>query len=540
MSFYLNYSTPVIWSPDEMNYFLGSQKFIENGNININNPLNEKYDTCVFNYGFTVFKNRLEQYPGGFSGSILFYSIIMFIFGDSAFFFVSPLFGAIGVVAIYFITREIFNSRYLGIFAALILFTTPVWIRWSTEHYNNVPAATFFLLSFLSLVVLKKYLRYFISGVFLSIAILLRLPSLLFMLPFLLLLYTGSTKKRQYLLFFTPIIFTLLLILPLLKLIMYGDPFFIPFNHIYHYPCIESQSYMPHYSYHHFWFGSAERDAILHSFYFFFTQNFASLFLPFSVFGLFLLFRERKEISVFIFFVFLILLLFHGRAYEGYGFGRATLQSSFVRYMLPAYGLLPIGFACLIKRIFKIISNKKYISALLTIYIITTLSFTITYYDYGLDMFEGYRNDHIAIRNKIDSMIEPESIIITDLVCLVASTLHHKNIIYYPYIPQEIRDNEIKRFLTMAFEERKNIYFVGAMYKGSRYQKENLLLLNSLDNEFKVIKLNEVCCIKIYRIGRSFPTSIIEKLYETDILNNLSKPSHICSTFASINLHYNI
>jgi len=174
MSFYLNYSTPVIWSPDEMNYFLGSQKFIENGTVNVNNPLNEKYDTCVFQYSFTVFKNKSEQYPLGFSGSVLFYSIIMFIFGDSAFFLVSPLLGAIGIVAIYFVTREILKSRYLGIFAALILFTTPIWIRWSTEHYNNIPMTTFFLLSFLCIVALKKGMGYFISGVFLSTAIFLR------------------------------------------------------------------------------------------------------------------------------------------------------------------------------------------------------------------------------------------------------------------------------------------------------------------------------------------------------------------------------
>jgi len=501
MSFYLNYSTPVIWSPDEMNYFLASEKFLENGNVNVNNPLNEEYSTCVFNYGFTVFKNRSEQYPGGFSGSVLFYSIITLIFGDSAFFLVSPLFGAIGVVAIYFITREIFNSRYLGIFAALILFTTPIWIRWSTEHYNNLPTATFFLLSFLSLVTLKKDLRYLISGVFLSIAIFLRLPSLILTLPFLLFLYIESTKKRQYLLFLSPIIFTLLIILPLLKLIMYGDPFFIPFNYIHNYPCFKLQSYAPIQLYHHFWFASAERNAILYNSYFFFTKNFASLFLPFSLLGLILLFKERKNVSIFIFLVLLILLLFHGRGYGGYGAGgRETLQSSFLRYILPAYGLLPIGFACLVKKIFKKIPGKKYISALLAIFIITTLSFTITYPDYGLDMFEEYRNTHIAIGNKIDSMIEPESIIITDLVCLVPSVLHHENIIYYPKIPQEIRHDEIERVLKMALEYNKKIHFVGAMYEGSEIEKEDRAMLNLLGEEFKITKLDGVYYIEVYII----------------------------------------
>ena len=501
-SFYIHYSTPILWSPDEMSYFLSSQKFIENGNINVSTPLNEKYGTCAFNYGFTVFKSCTEQYSGIFSGAILFHSIIMFTFGESAFFLVSPLLGTIGVLTIYLTAREIFKSRCLGIFAALNLFTLPIWIRWSTEHYTNIPMTTFFFLSFLSLVALKEDRKYLISGIFLSISILIRLPTLLLIIPFAFYLYMESTKKNQFILFFSPIIVTILLILPFFKWIMYGDPFFLPLDNVNYYPSILLQDAVPLRLYQHFSLALGERNAILQSIYFIFSQNFAYLFFPISFIGLILLYKEKKNISLFILFVFLLLLVLHGRGYEGYGFGRATLQSTLLRYMLPAYGLLSIGFACLLKNIFKKVRRGKLlVSVFLLIYIVSTLSFTVAYPDYGLNAFEKYRSDHLIINNKIDELIESDSIIICDEVTLVSSTSSHMNIIYYPDIPTQIRDDEIKRIIKMALIDNYSIYFTGGMYEESNWRKENLQMLNSIQDDYKVKKLDEILSIEIYKIS---------------------------------------
>ena len=431
LSFYLNYATEVIWSPDELNYYMGANELIHHGSINLNNPLNEEYESNIFNYGFTIFKNSTEQYPGGFTGSLLFYALIMRVFSTSAFFFVAPVFGAIGVVAICFIVKTIFGSRYLGILAALLLFSTPIWIRWSTEHYNNVPMTTFFLLALLALLALKGNARFLVAGVLLSIAIIIRLPAALLLPPFLLLLVMQQTGRRQYLLFLAPIAFALLVFLPVAKYALYGDPFFLPFNHVHSYPVgLLAEDTSTSVS-QHFAFSSGDRAAIVDATRFFFTKSFPFLFLYPSLVGLLLLFKDRKRYFSLIAAVLVILLVFHGRAYGGFeAGGRESLQSSFLRYMIPVYALLPIGFAYLFKEIAGKITHLKYVAVLLGTIMILMISFTVTYSDYGLDMLEDYRNDRIAIGHKIDSVIEPKSIIITDLVANHDSAINHENIIY--------------------------------------------------------------------------------------------------------------
>jgi len=251
----------------------------------------------------------------------------------------------------------------------------------------------------------------------------------------------------------------------------------------------------------HFAFSSGDRAAIVDAIRFFFTKSFPFLFLYPSLVGLLLLFKDRTRYFFFIALALAILLVFHGRAYGGFeAGGRVSLQSSFLRYMIPVYALLPIGLACLLKEIAEKITRFKYIAVLLGTIMILMISFTVTYSDYGLDMLEELRNDRIDIGHKIDSVVAPESIIITDLVALPACAMHHENIIFYPDIPEEIRIDEITRVLRMVLVEHR-VFFIGSMYVGSDTTQQNTELLNHLGEEFAITKSDEIRHIEIHEIN---------------------------------------
>jgi 4-amino-4-deoxy-L-arabinose transferase-like glycosyltransferase len=505
LSFYLHYATPTLWSPDEMRAVAGAESLIQHGDLNLNNPLNQDYETTIFNPGFTVYKNEYEQYPMEFTGSVLFYTFVIGLFGKPAFFLMAPLFGAIGVVAMYFIVRKIFSHRYLGVLAAVALFSTSLWIRWSTEHVNMVPMVTFFLLSFMCLVSFKNNLRLILAGIFLSIAIMIRLPAALLVIPFLIFLYMEHIQKRQYLFFLAPIFITILVVFPVSNYALYGDPLYIPMNHAYYYPGFGSSTTSEATSFlSQFGFGAAERDAIVETFGFFFTRNFASLFLPLSVLGAVLLFRKRskRKIAVFMTLVFLVFIVFHGRAYAGYGYGVETLQSTVLRYLVPVYVLLPIGLAGLLDdsvgKIIKSANVKILFCSLLAVVMLASLSFTIKYPYYGLDMFEGYRQSQIEVGSHINTLIPMDAIIVTDQVCAVPSAEKHDNVIYYPQVPESMRYQEIQRVLTLALEDSREVYFAGAFYTGSEANTE---IVSELSGSFTMTELTEVRYIHIYKVS---------------------------------------
>jgi|GEM_PF-5534430 len=504
-SFFLHYATPMLWSPDEARAVVGAKELIENGDVNLNNPLNQEYNTTVFNPGFSVYKDDHTQYPPDFTGTVLFDAFVIGLFGEESFFLISPLFGAIGVVAMYLIVRKIFNRRYLGILAALALFTTSLWIRWSTEHVNMVPMTTFFLLSFMCLVAFKNNLRFVLAGAFLSVAIMIRLPAALLVIPFLIYLFMEHVQKRQYLFFLAPIIVAIFIVFPIANYALYGDPLYEPMNHAYYYPGFESSTTSEAGSFlSQFGFGAAERGAIANTFSFFFTRTFASLFLPFSVLGAVMMFRNksRRKIAVFLTLVFIVFLVFHGRAYAGYGYGSETLQSTVLRYLLPVYVLLPIGLAGLlndlIERIIKSANAKVLFCSLWAVVMLASLAFIIEYPYYGLNMFEGYRKSLSDVSNQINTLIPEDAIIITDQVCTVASSEDHDNVIYYPKVPESMRYPEIQRVIALALEDGRTAYFTGAFYTGSDANTE---ILSELSGSFTMTELTVVRYVHIYEIS---------------------------------------
>jgi hypothetical protein len=220
--------------------------------------------------------------------------------------------------------------------------------------------------------------------------------------------------------------------------------------------------------------------------------------------GVVLLFRKRskRKIAVFVTLVFFMFILFHGRAYAGYGYGRETLQSTVLRYLLPVYVVLPIGFAGLLDdavgKMIKFKNIKVLFCSLLGIVMLASLSFTIKYPDYGLDMFEGYRQGQIDVGNQINSLIPVDAIIITDQVCVVISSEKHDNVIFYPRVPESMRYQEIQRVLTLALEDGRKVYFAGAFYQGVETNTE---ILGELSSSFMMTKLTAVHYINIYKVS---------------------------------------
>ena len=53
----------------------------------------------------------------------------------------------------------------------------------------------------------------------------------------------------------------------------------------------------------------------------------------------------------------------------------------------------------------------------------------------------------------------------------------------------------------MALIGKYSIYFTGGMYEESNWRKENLQMLNSIQDDYKVKKLDEILSIEIYKIS---------------------------------------
>ncbi|NOX71616.1 MAG: hypothetical protein GXO64_02865 [Candidatus Micrarchaeota archaeon] len=90
------------------------------------------------------------EFPGPFYIPAILYLVFFQIFGLSLFsfaFIYSPLMGALGVLVMYFIARELFDDKIAGLFSAFFLAVVPGFItRTSAGFFEKEPGATPFML----------------------------------------------------------------------------------------------------------------------------------------------------------------------------------------------------------------------------------------------------------------------------------------------------------------------------------------------------------------------------------------------------------
>jgi hypothetical protein len=192
----------------------------------------------------------------------------------------------------------------------------------------------------------------------------------------------------------------------------------------------------------------------------------------------------------------LVLLFIYGKETHYYGYGIKTLHSSFLRYMLYIYALLPIGFVYLTK---KMLLWKKWVIPIIGIVIIiTSLPFATFYDNYGLEDYSNSRQHVSYYRNAFSNIIEPASVVITDEYTgkLISPNINPdiKDVIHYPKIPREIREAELKRVISLCLKDGRKVYLAFDKRKSDKrleiLEKDFYLKKVTSDSYYVVYKIN--------------------------------------------------
>ena len=156
----------------------------------------------------TLEDNHVYEIAGGRQGVVLvnaffFYLFKVFLGHESAEFtvnFSSALFGTMSVAILYFLVKNLTNDKFVSFSSGILYSVTPLFLSVSTfakEHTLDVFTS---LLSILLLVIGLKKLNYFyisLSGLFLSLLILIRFPSVLIFFSMVFLIYNFDKMRKE-------------------------------------------------------------------------------------------------------------------------------------------------------------------------------------------------------------------------------------------------------------------------------------------------------------------------------------------------------
>ncbi|MCG2796643.1 MAG: glycosyltransferase family 39 protein [Actinomycetia bacterium] len=183
----LNFSTNR-WTlhPDDHDIYYYSEILLKTGHLWAESPYNEEYGTEAFQPGIDQvegedpgpYRLRNEYAPG-------MYLVVCpgHLVGSRGPFCIVSILGIIGVVFIYFFSRELFG-RGSAMLSSLFLGLCAVYVYWSNMLFSNIPAFTFFAggLYFTARAVREKDRRvyYFLSTVFYMMSIWIRYDYIIF------------------------------------------------------------------------------------------------------------------------------------------------------------------------------------------------------------------------------------------------------------------------------------------------------------------------------------------------------------------------
>ena len=498
-SAYFSFSQPnLITSPDELVLLLSANSLRERNSLNFSNPLNSESGTCVFIPNHFVFKSVDEIYPLVFIGSAFFYAFITSI-NENFFFWIIPFAGALMVLLVYLISLKLLNSRVFSILAAIVFFSSPIVVRVSTSSYNMALASAFFLAAVFFMLLLQKRAFIIFSGILFSISFFLRQDFLLFLPAMLLFIYLSAKKdwRRNFAHFLAPVVAFALLTL-LLNLAYFNDAFFTPYGFSDSNPCIAQGSNGPkqpieivaRYLFRFNELGPLELfGMIARHFVYFFQSSFAFPLAVFSVIGLLLFFKENKKFFFLVLIVFFIILAFYGNR-ESVGVFEETLNSSFLRYMLPFYAFLSVCFASLAKKaagMFRQPIAKCFLAFLLLALVLTVqLDISYNHPRYGIDDVQNSLKKHLsAQRQAILESTEPDSAIFLSNNTDKLVYPERKNTINISTIDTLDANNTSKEIVEWLHEKGIKAYFVYYLYDSQEHKDLFSYLKGEFDLELK-------------------------------------------------------
>ena len=236
-------------SPDETANYFFAQNFSQTGQIAADESLNLHAFDLVHPRSFRSDYGTLK--PVSFLGIILVFGEIASWLGVWILPFLTPILAALGIIFFYLLVKRLFSSERVGLIAAVILATFPVYVYYSVRSFfHNVLFIVFLIIAFyfLSFFLDRKYARQarrffqigfkrpiflgfiwsFLSGLFFGLAIMTRASELIWLGPLLFLIWLFNIRRAGVI---KPLWFLSGLVLALLpgfyyNQILYGSPFY--------------------------------------------------------------------------------------------------------------------------------------------------------------------------------------------------------------------------------------------------------------------------------------------------------------------------
>ncbi|MFA5023761.1 MAG: hypothetical protein WC523_02265 [Patescibacteria group bacterium] len=239
-------------SPDETANYFFSKRLSDTGQIAVFDSAAVIGDNLVMPRSLRSDFGWLK--PVSFLGIILIYGSIGSLVGSGVIPFLTPFFAALGIIFFYLLARKVFSSERIGLLAACLLATFPVYIYYTVRSmFHNILFIVFLIIGFYLLVLalnrrekIKKkffslsfrtrpwaeFLFSFLSGVFVGLALITRTSELLWLLPTLFIVWVFYVRRvglTKLILFLAGLFLTLLPIVYWNK-VLYNSPFYGGYN----------------------------------------------------------------------------------------------------------------------------------------------------------------------------------------------------------------------------------------------------------------------------------------------------------------------
>lgn len=221
-------------SPDETANYIFAKLYGQEGKITIFEKYNLLSDDIMRPRSFRSDLGWLK--PVSFLGIILIYGKIAGITSYKILPYLTPFFGAIGIIYYYLLIKKLFGRRN-ALISAFLLASFPVYVYYSARSmFHNVLFIVLLLIGlYYGVLMIKrkketsKYLTWLyaaLAGGFIGLAVITRASELLWIIPMLIILWAFNIKKIGITKLIIFLSFLFLSILPVLcwNQILYGSP----------------------------------------------------------------------------------------------------------------------------------------------------------------------------------------------------------------------------------------------------------------------------------------------------------------------------
>lgn len=223
-------------SPDETANYTFAKLYAEEGRLEIPEPYNDLVKDIMHPRSFRVFDGVLK--PMSFLGIILLYGKIASMLGSGVIPYLTPFFGALGIVFYFFILKDLF-SRNIALVGAALLAIFPIYFYYSSKSmFHNILfismllGGTCFLIKAVRWEESKKadwqrIVLFILSGLMFGWAIATRTSELLWLGPVMAVTYAMNFRKIklwEVLILLGSLIFALTPIF-YVNNVLYGGPF---------------------------------------------------------------------------------------------------------------------------------------------------------------------------------------------------------------------------------------------------------------------------------------------------------------------------